>query len=265
VSAEVVSQINRDYMIRLAEKGGRLDDRSKDQFRQIQIRSGIIDTADGSAWVNLGSTQVIAGVKMNLGVPYPDHPDKGALSVSAEFIPPPSHQGEANSPRDDAIELARVVDRGIREGNALDMSQLCITAGEEVWVLFIDLQIINSDGNLFDASMLAAMAALDNTRMPDSDGNLTEKTLPLVKMPLCATTVKLGHALLVDPTYQEEAVCDSRLTITLDEDGHVRAMQKGLCGSFTIHEIETMIENSSKSVDHLRNTLKNASSSQQPS
>jgi exosome complex component RRP42 len=48
----------------------------------------------------------------------------------------------------------------------------------------------------------------------------------------------------MDPQLEEERVANTRLTITIDESGAIRAMQKGLSGSFTIKEVSKIIESS---------------------
>jgi exosome complex component RRP42 len=48
----------------------------------------------------------------------------------------------------------------------------------------------------------------------------------------------------MDPQLEEERVANARLTITIDESGAIRAMQKGLSGSFTIKEVNKIIESS---------------------
>src|SRR2546428_7608514 len=73
---------------------------------------------------------------------------------------------EAEPPRPEAIELARVVDRGIRESKMVNMEKLCITPKEKVWILFIDIHVLDYDGNLFDACSYAAVAALASTIAP---------------------------------------------------------------------------------------------------
>ena len=72
---------------------------------------------------------------MELGVPYSDTPDEGSLMVGAEFLPMASSDFEMGPPGVDAIELARVVDRSIRESEAIDMKKLCIETGKKMWIV----------------------------------------------------------------------------------------------------------------------------------
>ena len=73
---------------------------------------------------------------------------------------------EPGPPNEDTIELSRVSDRGIRESGMIDTSQLVIKEGEKVFSVFIDIAVINEDGNLFDAVSYAIATALSLCTMP---------------------------------------------------------------------------------------------------
>ncbi|MEM0087256.1 MAG: hypothetical protein QXU16_03265, partial [Candidatus Micrarchaeaceae archaeon] len=191
----------------------------------------------------------------------PDKPDEGNLIVSAELLPLASTEFEAGPPSPEAIELARVVDRGVRASELLDLGSLFIEE-EKVWSVFVDIYILNYDGNLFDASMLAAVSALSSTRMPKyeddkviREGNLQK--LKTGKIVTSCTFAKVGNAILLDADSNEESVMDARLTIANDED-KIRAMQKGLSGSFTHEEILSAIDKSFEKSKELRSIIKNA-------
>jgi exosome complex component RRP42 len=51
------------------------------------VEQGIIEKAEGSARVLLGKTEVMAGVKIETGEPFPDTPNEGVLTVNAELVP----------------------------------------------------------------------------------------------------------------------------------------------------------------------------------
>ena len=94
------------YALELIQNDKRVDKREFTQFRNIEIKENIIEPAEGSAYVKFGNTQVIAGVKMGVGTPFPDTPNEGILSVSAEFTPLASSEFESGPPGEDAVELA---------------------------------------------------------------------------------------------------------------------------------------------------------------
>jgi exosome complex component RRP42 len=198
----------------------------------------------------------MAGIKMDVGEPYPDSPDSGVMSTAAELIPLASPDFEAGPPREDAIELARVVDRGIRESKIIDMEKLCIEEGEKVWIAFIDLHILDYDGNLFDAASLAALAALMTTQVPAERFELgKDYPLPLREPPISCTSVKFNDTLIMDPSLDEEQIAEARLTVSTDDKGDIRAMQKGLNGSFTVEEIQKIIKESIDNGKKIRKQL----------
>ncbi len=260
---EFIWEFSRDRTRRLALRGIRADRRKPFEYRPITIQTNVGSHADGSAYVQLGNTKVVAGVKFEIGAPYPDTPDKGALITDAELLPLASPTFEPGPPDENAIELARVVDRGIRESNAIDLSKLVIREGELVYLVFVDLRVLDADGNLFDAASMAAIAALGTAKIPrvEEDKIIREeyvKTLELNEIPLLTTFVKIGSAIFVDPTLEEERAMDARFSVATVDDGSIVAVQKGGEGSFTAAEIERMIERSIELGKELRKKVKEA-------
>lgn len=247
MSEAVVSDLMRAYVYRLAEKGERVDGRAFDEPRKITIQRSFVKTAQGSARVKLGNSDVLVGIKMSVGEPYPDTPNTGVLSTSVEMVPLASPTFEAGPPRPEAIELARVVDRGIRESKMVNTEKLCITPKEKVWIMFIDIHVLDYHGNLFDASSYGAVAALAGTTVPAKAQGMGEDfPLPVDHWPVSVTFAKIKDVILVDPSLDEERMANARLTVTTDENGDIRAMQKGLSGSFTYDEVKRIIETAQK-------------------
>ncbi len=243
MSNEVISQIKRDHIVNLLAKGTRTDGRTPTDIREIQITTNCIESADGSARVKLGNTEVIAGVKIIPGSPFPDTPNSGVLTTGAELIPMAHASFESGPPGEDASELARVVDRRIRESGMVDVEGLCITPGEEVWMCFIDMYALDYDGNLFDAANLAAVAALKTATIPGEQyGKGENKPLPITCTPISVTSYKIGNTLILDPNFDEEHIASARLTVTTDDNGNFRAMQKGGKGSITLDELNQCLD-----------------------
>ena len=257
MSDDILSDLMRDYVYRSAKAGRRTDGRALDEPRKLDVEHGVVKTAEGSARVKLGNTDVIVGIKMSVGQPYPDTPNTGVLSTTVELIPMASPTFEAGPPRPDAIELARVVDRGIRESKMVNVAKLCITPKEKVWVMFIDIHVLDFDGNLFDASSYGAAAALATTIVPAKAQGLGDDfPLPVEHWPVSVTTAKIKDLLVVDPGLDEERMADARLTVTTDENGDIRAMQKGLKGSFSYDEVKRIIETAQKVGEAIRPILR---------
>ncbi|MCD6461645.1 MAG: exosome complex protein Rrp42 [Thermoplasmata archaeon] len=254
---EIVSRLRKEYIASILAKGERMDGRRLDESRSINIQFNVTGSAEGSARVQIGKTDVIVGVKMGVGTPYPDSPESGVLSTNAELSPIAAPNFETGPPREDAIELARVTDRAIRESGAVDFDSLCITPGEEVWMLFIDIQPVDYDGNLFDAAEIGALAALMSAKIPYSrmEEGAEDKPLPVRCFPVSITAAKIGDSIVFDPNLDEEHLADARLTVGVDENGAVRAMQKGLSGGFTREEVGKIIRTAGVLGDERRRLL----------
>jgi exosome complex component RRP42 len=247
MARSIMSEIKKDHIHKLLAKGKRVDGRAWDEFRPISIQTNYSETAEGSARVKLGNTDVLVGVKMTTGTPFEDTPNKGVLSTNAELIPLASPTFEAGPPDEHSIELARVVDRGIRESQMIDLEALCLEPKKEVWMVFTDIYVLDYDGNLFDAAFLGAMAALRSTIVPaQSHEKGDDYALPIRHFPISVTAVQIENSILVDPTLDEEKVAAARLTVTTDENGDLRAMQKGGQGALTLDQIYKVIETSQR-------------------
>jgi len=237
----------KHYIENILAKGARIDGRKLLDFRDISIEYDVSVNAEGSARVKIGDTEVLVGVKMSIEKPFPDTPEEGGLMVNAELLPLSSPEFEAGPPNIDSIELARIVDKGIRESKAIDNKKLCIEKSEKAWFVNIDIMTINNDGNLLDAAAIGALAALKDTKFPEYDGTTinykkkTNKILPLNKEPTSITVYKIGKAFIVDPSVDEEKVYDARLTVASTPDGKICALQKGGDAPLTTEEIDEMV------------------------
>jgi exosome complex component RRP42 len=242
--ASIVTRVKQKQIAQLIASEKRADGRGLKEYREMKIEPGLIERAEGSARVLLGKTEVVVGVKVETGEPFADTPNDGVMTVNAELTPIASPEFEAGPPNEDSIELARIVDRGIRESKAINTEKLVIEPGKKVFVVFIDIYVLNHDGNLIDASALAAVSALINTKMANyeiKDGEVKIKPgyeqLPLRKHPITVTTAKIGDKLVVDPTGEEEQVMDARISFAIDDDGNICAIQKGGSGYFEPQQI----------------------------
>ncbi|MBW3011160.1 exosome complex protein Rrp42 [Candidatus Woesearchaeota archaeon] len=245
----------------LATKGKRLDARKLDEYRDISVETGVVKTAEGSARVKLGKTEVLIGIKLSVGTPYPDTPNEGALMVGAELMPMSNPEFESGPPSIESIELARVIDRGIRESHAINQEKLCITPGEKVWMVSVDICTINADGNLFDAAGIATLAALKDTKFPKYDGEtvdykeLTKDPLVIDQAPLPVTISKINEQLFVDLAENEEGAEDGRITATILEDGTVCSLQKGGPVPFSSEELGKVIDLAVEKSKEIRTNL----------
>lgn len=217
----------------------RVDGRGPLDYRKLNIKFG---RDDGSAEIQLGETRVMSFVSAKLVQPYKDRPNEGTLSIFTEFSPMADPSFEPGRPGESAVELGRIIDRGLRESRAIDTESLCILSAKLVWAIRIDIHILDNAGNLVDAANIAALASLKTFRRPEcslggEDGQQVVVHPPEVREPLpliihhLPVAVTFGffsneNLVVLDPTYHEEAVMTGRMTATLNANGDVCAIQK---------------------------------------
>jgi len=258
-----IININKKRIAELIKKEKRIDGRGLLDYRDIELEGDISVNAEGSVKVKLGATEIVVGVKLDVQEPYTDHPDEGTLITGMEFSPICGDRYEAGPPKIDAIEVARVVDRGIRESGFIDFKKLCIKKGEKVWSILIDIYCINDDGNVLDASAIGAVAALKLARFPVYDkkeervkfGEFTKEKLPLTNnVPLTMTFHKVGDKFFIDPNREEEDTSEARLTLAIScpkKDKIINAMQKGNSELISVEELDRIVNESEKIYDKI--------------
>jgi len=265
-SKTILDELKRTQILELLEQGKRIDGRALDEPRELTIEINAIPKANGSAKLRLGDTEVLCGVKIQPDRPFPDMGDKGIFMCTAELLPLSHPTVETGPPQAPVIELARVVDRGIRESHMVDVSQLVIEKDQSVVGVFADIVVIDYDGNLFDACSYSATAALLASKTPKwtmVDDKVTlvdgeESPLPTTTIPVSVTMGKIGNHIVVDPNADEWASMDARVTITSDSDGNICALQKGGSDGFTLEEMQQCGETSVRVGAKIREKLKEA-------
>ncbi len=254
----------KEMIKKLSDEKKRIDGRDFEDFREVKIEYDISDNAEGSASVKLGNTEVYVGVKVGLGKTYDDTPDQGNLIVNAEVTPMAGEEYEPGPPQDWEVALARVIDRGIRESRCIDTKKLVITEGEKAWEVFVDVYVINDDGNAMDAGGIGAIAALKKSMIPaydeenekiDKEGEKKEK-MPILATPIPITFAKVGEVILADPKKEEESASSATLTITVDEQDRIVSMQRQGVEGFSQKEIEKCLKTAIKKSKGIRKLLK---------
>jgi len=243
----------------LASDRLRIDGRSPSTGRPL-VLSLVRREGAATAELRMGRTRALAEVTSELVQPFPDRPSEGMLQFGVDFSPMASEGFDAGRPPAAAVELARFIERAVRESQALDTEALCVINAERVWAIKVDVTVLDHDGNFIDACMLAAMAALQHFRRPEvtvsteGGGDAHDPSartvvtvhhsderpsmpLPLHHVPL-AVTFALVHCAgtrgeeseelvsLVDPSAREEAVMCGRITFSLNAHNELCALHK---------------------------------------
>lgn len=269
MSAMNLSNLTYNTLLKMLSQGKRFDGRKLIEQRDFTVEYNVSNKAEGSARVKMGKTDVVVGVKFEVGEPYPDSLDSGNLMVSGDLLPLASPRFESGPPKFNAIELPRLIDRMVRESHVIDLKKLVIKEGEKVWTVIIDIYPINDDGALIDAASIATMAALMNSKLPElgDDGRIDRDKKPSKKLvlvdgtiPLTITFYKLGDSLFIDPTREEEEACDGKIMFGLSQyhgkEHMIHSAQKGMEAHFTSEEIENIMKHLPKVYDDTLKKLK---------
>ncbi len=254
----VMSHMRKDIITNMLNKEERLDGRKFDEYRKVEVHKGVIGTAEGSALAKIGDSMVLVAAKFDVATPFPDRPTEGVFIMNSELLPTASPTFETGPPREDAIELARTVDRALRSAECIDVNSFFIEEGK-VLGLFMDIYVLNHAGNYTDTATLAASGALLDAKMPKIENAAIvrgEYTGPLnpKAVPISTTLVKIGNEWIVDPLTDEENVADTRITIATTEN-HVCAIQKAQ-GSVAKEELLNNIDIAFKKGSELREILR---------
>ena len=233
-----------EFLRRFLRQGVRPDGRPLARGRPVSIEVGAAQVgAAASCLVRCGGTVALAGVHLGLREPEDDRPRQGRLTVEAALHPlaPPEVRGWKAAQAEGAFtERLRGV---LQAPSAVDLEQLGVVEGVAAWALHVKVYVLSADGAVFDAALLAAVAALASTTVPTVEaaegasleelqreagagegagGRFCFQRLPL-SMTLCTCT---GGHLLADPTLEEETHSDGFIHAVVDERGELLSLDK---------------------------------------
>ncbi|XP_008315918.1 exosome complex component RRP45 isoform X2 [Cynoglossus semilaevis] len=230
-----LSNCERDFLLKAIEEKKRLDGRQTYDYRTIKVTFG---TDYGCCFVDLGKTRVMAQVSCEIVAPKESRPNEGIVFFNIELSPMASPTFEQGRQSELSVKLNRQLERCLRNSKCIDTESLCVVSGEKVWQIRVDVHVLNHDGNLMDASSIAAITALCHFRRPDVSTQGDEITvyspeerdpipLSVYHMPICVSFsfFQQGTYLLVDPCEREERVMDGLLMIAMNKHREICSIQ----------------------------------------
>ncbi|KAI8504416.1 Exosome complex component RRP42 [Branchiostoma belcheri] len=269
----VLSDAERLFIVHGVQDDLRSDGRACEDYRHVEVETDVVSNTSGSARLRLGNTDILVGVKAEMGEPDPGRPKEGKLEFFVDCSANASPEFEGRGGEELAIEVSNALQRIFNSKSTLDLTALCIIPGGQCWVLFVDVLVLECGGNLFDAVSLAVKAALYNTRIPTvivtaddegqqeielSDDPYDVKRLDVDNVPLIVTLSKIGHRHVVDASWEEELCSLARLTVGVTQKGTIAGLNKEGSGSLDPESIYEMIESGKKVGVVLNSRLKEA-------
>jgi len=164
------------------EQKTRPDGRLFAQGRATQVVYGMLKHSAGSALVsqndgggNSGGTKILAATTFNIGQPSPEQPDEGEVVVQV------SGTGGRNIGADSKSQqqqhywdvLQSWLQRTLEQDESMAQS-LNLLTGKACLRLVVTVIVLEDNGNVKDAALLACMAAWKDTRLPIVGKDLTE-------------------------------------------------------------------------------------------
>uniref|UniRef100_A0A674GS29 Exosome component 7 n=1 Tax=Taeniopygia guttata TaxID=59729 RepID=A0A674GS29_TAEGU len=256
MASVVLSEAEKLYIVHGVQEDLRVDGRGCEDYRCAEVETDVVSNTSGSARVKLGETDILVGIKAEMGTPKLEKPDEGYLEF---FVDCSSNSPELEGRGGEELgtDIANTLYRIFSCENSVDLKSLCINPKEHCWVLYVDVLLLECGGNIFDAISIAVKAALFNTRIPkvrvleDEEGTkeieLSDDPYDCIRLnidevPCVVTLSKIGYRHVVDATLQEEACSLASLLISVTSKGAITSMKKVGKGSLDPESIFEMME-----------------------
>ncbi|KAF6099261.1 exosome component 7 [Phyllostomus discolor] len=159
-----LSEAEKVYIVHGVQEDLRVDGRGCEDYRGVEVETDVVSNTSGSARVRLGHTDILVGVKAEMGTPKLEKPNEGYLEFFVDCSANATPEFEGRGGDDLGTEIANTLYRIFHNKSSVDLEALCISPREHCWVLYVDVLLLECGGNLFDAISIAVKAALFNTR-----------------------------------------------------------------------------------------------------
>ncbi|XP_047552025.1 exosome complex component RRP42 [Lutra lutra] len=257
MASVVLSEAEKVYIVHGVQEDLRVDGRGCEDYRCVEVETDVVSNTSGSARVKLGHTDILVGVKAEMGTPKLEKPNEGYLEFFVDCSANATPEFEGRGGDDLGTEIANTLYRIFNNKSSVDLKSLCISPREHCWILYVDVLLLECDGNLFDTICIAVKAALFNTRIPrvrvleDEEGSkdieLSDDPYDCIRLsvenvPCIVTLCKIGYRHVVDATLQEEACSLASLLVSVTSTGVVTCMRKVGKGSLDPESIFEMME-----------------------
>lgn len=231
----------------------RIDGRSPDQLRPVEIIPNINRFAEGSCLIRCGNTHVLCTASVEERTP--PHVADGHGWITAEYAMLPRANRERSrrdisklklSPR--SAEIQRLIGRALRA--CVDMEKL----GPRT--ITIDCDVLQGDGGTRTASVTGGFVALSYAcRKLVESGMLSE--IPLKTCVAAVSAGIVGDEPLLDLCYEEDSTAQVDLNCVMTGEGELIELQgTGEGRPFTIEEQRKLVDLCAKGIGELKGIQK---------
>jgi ribonuclease PH len=227
----------------LLYSGGKLvrpDRRPADELRPVEIVPNFITSAEGSALIRLGETQVICTATVEDGVP-PFQKGTGRGWITSEYAMIP-RATEDRTPREvtrgrqggRSMEIQRLIGRSLRAVTDLE------ALGERT--IWIDCDVIRADGGTRTASITGSLVAL-GLAFQRLAGLKSLRRNPIKDYVAAISVGIVGGETLLDLVYAEDSNADVDMNVVMTGAGRLVEVQATAEGKpYSLADLNKLIE-----------------------
>ncbi|CAN8000980.1 unnamed protein product [Ixodes pacificus] len=257
MSDVLISDAEKTFIIHGIQENLRCDGRSCLEYRDIELETGVVSNCSGSAHVRLANTDILVGIKAQLETPDPGSTDQGRIEFFVDCTANADPEFEGRGGEDIAAEISSALAQAYRSPKCLDLRSLAVVPGQQVWVLYVDILILECGGSLVDAVSVAVKAALYDLKIPkvsvtvDENGDpevevsgdpFDVEKLSIENVPCFITLSKVGQQFILDATQEEQACAVGSLALAVTASGKIAALFKAGTGSLHPENVMDVIE-----------------------
>lgn len=237
------------YFERHLSESIRPDARPLGRARDTTLALGAVASAHGSALAKIGSTTMLAAIKMEVMTPSTESPDEGSIAIDFHMPPICSPIVRPGRPAEAAPVISKQLSDTISSSGMINLKELSLVSGKAAWMAYLDIYCLDADGALFDAALLSAVAAFSHLQIPivslnddgkieliseEDDGaklevepvNKEKRKLTLSSIPFSLTCILHKNYILADPTAEEESIMETSVTVVLDSSSRLVSFYK---------------------------------------
>lgn len=137
----LLSEAEKVYILHGVQENIRNDGRSRQDYRPMELETGIVSNSNGSARLRLANSDIIASVKCEIDVPLANRPNEGKLEFFVDCSANATPEFEGRGGEELAMEISNTLQKTYSSPNAFDLKLLCILLKQQCWKLFIDVLV----------------------------------------------------------------------------------------------------------------------------
>lgn len=218
----------------------RVDGRTYDQLRNIEIKTGVLKYAEGSVYITIGGTQVLCAATIEEKVPpFLRHMGKGWITAEYSMLPRATQtrtirEASRGKLSGRTMEIQRLIGRVLR--SVVDLKKL----GERT--IWIDCDVIQADGGTRTASITGAYVAMVMA-IAKLVENRVLSVIPVTDFVAATSVGVLGERAALDLCYEEDSTANVDMNIVMTGSGkYIEIQGTGEESPFTAIQLTELLE-----------------------